>query len=569
MAGIQIPTYANTRDLPAAPNQLPSVRQTAAPTADQLGGNARVPTDYLGAGLRSAGNDLMDVGLQMQAREDADLVMRAETLLHEKLREQSARWSERRGVQAWNVTKDAQGWWDDESSKAAEGLNERQRAMFEKTRQRLRSQSLDSLSRFEADQRRSSLDESAQANVVASINFAAANPTDPAAIAAAREDVARAVDVRAGINGWVTARRDLEMGAKLTLLHKQVLGTLVDQNPAAAEAYLKLHEEEIDGAERAEIRKMVEGGTRLAKAQSFADQYDPAAGANEAEAIAAARKQFEGEDEKLAVNEVRSRFLEHRQARENAQKDALDAAYAERGPTGTIARISPSTWAKLGGDQQARLLEEDARRLDRIEARADRADRRADRKEREQEKEQERGSVTVWGDYHDEINDGVQDVEAFKRRVRADYNAGKLKERHAADLLRSVDANTDKLQVVNSTAFSTATQVVTAQKGWKKEKVAAFKDIAKQSILAEQSLKGRPLTTDEMRKITDDLMVEGTVEDETLWFDKDRRRFEVLGTDREDRWKPKNAAPKGPAAAQTKTINGKTYVKIGNDWFAK
>src|SRR5690606_30814313 len=116
---------------------------SAAPTAAQLGANARPTGGLVGEGMKSAGADLMKVGLDMQAREDADMIFRAEVLLKEKLRGESEKWSSRRGVQAWNVTKDATGWWDSEAVKAAEGLNERQRVAFDQTLARMRGISLD------------------------------------------------------------------------------------------------------------------------------------------------------------------------------------------------------------------------------------------------------------------------------------------------------------------------------------------------------------------------------------------------------------------------------------------
>lgn len=538
---IPIPTYTQQRELPAGPNQLPSVRQTAAPTADQLGANARVPTDYVGQGLRSAGKDFMDVGLQMQAREDADLVMRAETVLHDRLREKQAEWSKRRGVQAWGITEDATGWWDDEAVKAAEGLNERQRVAFEQTRQRLRTQSLNAMSRYEFDQRHQSLDESAQANVVASINFAAANPTDPAAIAAARADVERAVNARAGINGWVTARRDLEMGSKLTLLHKQVLQTLVDQNPAAAKAYLDAHEEEIDGAERAEIRKMVDGGARLAKVQEFADQYDPAAGAVLSDALATARKEFEGEDEKLAVAEVKARFADHALARKQASEAVVNEVYTIVAETGSIAKVPPSLLAKLDGEDRVRLVSA-------LESRAAaRESRAAARESREWTAEQRRITVSE--------AQGLENYYTLSQAFAKDPKAvtPEMVQRAALDrdispaqaqrLIAQITNNTVRAEAVHTPTLSAVMSPIVKGLKWTgdngRKRAGLLQQVAEEQILAEQFRLGKPLSQDEMRSIVNRLVVEGTVERD-YWFDDKKRRYEVLGTDDEARWKPSN-----------------------------
>ena len=158
-----VPTYTGTRELPASPNQLPSVRMTAAPTADQLGANQRAPVDYIGKGLRDASDEAVRIQIERQAREDADMVFRAETMARDRIRKQTADWSARRGVQSWGVTDEADRWYDDNLSDIREGLNERQRRAFDQSVARMRGATLDRLSVHEATERRASLDESASA----------------------------------------------------------------------------------------------------------------------------------------------------------------------------------------------------------------------------------------------------------------------------------------------------------------------------------------------------------------------------------------------------------------------
>lgn len=576
MAGVTIPQYTGQRELPSAPNQLPSVRQTAAPTADQLGGNARAPTDFIGTGMRSAGDDLMKVGLLMQDREDADVIFRAETVLQNKLREKTTEWEQRRGVNAWNVTKDTEAWWDKEGAALREPLNDRQRITFDRTAQRLRSHTVDKFSRFEADQRRTSLDESASANVVASIHFAAANAHNKDAVNAARADVVRAVKTRAAINGWAPERTEVEVESKLTTLHKQAIETLMEQDPAAAEAYFDLYREEIAGADRDDVKKAIDGGTRLAKAQAFADEFDPSSGANEMEALAEARKRFSGEDEKITVNEVRSRFNEQRQARENGQKDAFDAAVAEMGPTGTVARIKPSTWAKLGGEQQRRLVEQDAARIERTERLAHTRDLRAQTREQRAVTVSDSAGFARYSELVGAIADDPSSVTP--EQIRDDVRSGKLSTRQGTELLKGQVSTGRKADEVHLPTLNSVVRPIVSQLGYtgkKSDRAGVLTQIASDAILAEQAIKGRPLSQQEMRAIVDELVVEGTVERD-YWFDDKKRRFQVVGTDDEPKWRPgatkgsplvepkkRDAAP----APITKTINGKTYMKRNGQWF--
>lgn len=540
MAGIVVPKYTSQRELPAAPNQLPSVRQTAAPSAAQLGGNARVPTDYVGAGMKSAGNDLMKVGLEMQAREDADMIFRAETVLKERLREKDAEWSERRGVQSWNVAKDAGAWWDTEAVKVAEGLNERQRIAFDQTLGRLRSASLDRVTRFEAEQRRASLDESAQANIVSTVNFAIANADNPEAIRDARKDIERAVNVRAGLNGWTDARRGMEMTSKLTLLHDQMLDSLIDRDPAAAERYLEAHREEIEPAQRKKITDKVNGASRLAKAQSFADDV-MARGVTEAEAMAEARQKFSGEDERVAVNEVKVRHQEIRAARESAQKDALDKAYGEMGPTGTVASIKPSTWARLGGDQQRRLIEQDEARIARREARIAARENREYRAEQRQLTVKERETFGNYSSISQQLVDDPGSVT--QERIAEEVRDGKLTHSQGNTLLNAVlrtDVSKDKVHTPTLLAVLKPIADELRYTGKNAAKRGVLQQAAEERILADQMVLGRPLKQDEMRAIVRDLTTEGYVENSFLWFDDDNvRRFEVLGTENAAKWRSK------------------------------
>lgn len=570
---ITVPTYNRTRELPSAPNQLPSVRQTAAPSAAQLGAHARPTEDAIGAGMTSAGPDLMRVGLDMQAREDADSIFRAETVLKDRVRVESEKWSNRRGVQAWDVTKDAASWWDTEAVKAGEGLNERQRIAFDQTLAKMRGISLDRIAGHEANERRSSLDESAQANVVGSINFAIENADNPEAIRSSREEVVRNVNVRAGINGWTPERRALEIEKSLTAMHKQVAYSIMARDPEAAQKYLDAHKEEVSPAERREIGEKLESTTRLAKVQSFADEHGPESGLTKEEAVAKAREKFSGDDERVAVAEIKLRYAEKDQAKKDAQEKALDQAYAERGPLGSVARISPATWALLDADNKRKLIEQDEARAARVESRAAARENRAYTKEM---REQRGRSLEKWSELRERLSDR-EGIPPTADEIRESHGKGELTDSHAADLLRYIDRNTTAAEKVDGTSYKSATAGMISGMKLNKRETAAFNEAVHAEVLADQRVKGRPLSVVEIREIADRLAVEGVVEDGGFLgiFDDKKRRFELLD-DEKDRWRP--GAPKGStlvapkqraasAPQETKTVKGKVYVKINGQWY--
>src|SRR5690606_20206541 len=372
-----VPTYTGTRELPASPNQLPSVRMTAAPTADQLGANQRAPTDYIGKGLRDASDEAVRVQLERQAREDADMVFRAETMARDRIRKQTADWSARRGVRSWGVTDEADRWYDDNLSDIREGLNERQRRAFDQSVARMRETTLDRLSVHEATERRTSLDESASAAAASAIGFGIDNLdiVDPAgnrtAIDAAREEINRAIGVRGPLQGWTPERTDIERRNLLTSLHLQAVERLADRDPAAAEAYYKRYADEIDPAKKAKTEEAIRSASRLVAAQEFADDVE-ARGLTEDEALREARAKFSGEDERLAVAEVRSRFIETRRAEKEREDELFNQAKDAMGPTGTsVARIPPSIWNNLTPDQRNTLADRAHMNLQRHRAAAD------------------------------------------------------------------------------------------------------------------------------------------------------------------------------------------------------
>lgn len=212
--------------------------------------------------MGETGRALTEIGAAIQERTDADLVMRAETELKNQYLTWEADAKQRRGQQAWGVAKDASKWFDDNAGKIAEGLtSERQRMLYTQTVQKLRTHSLGTFSEFEAGQRRESLDSSAQASIVGSINMAAANPQNTEVLAATKADILKRNQARAQLNGWPPELATAKEAEYLTNFHKQVIQGLVRDNPAAAEAYFQANKGEIEGTQHAEVGAFAQKAT--------------------------------------------------------------------------------------------------------------------------------------------------------------------------------------------------------------------------------------------------------------------------------------------------------------------
>ena len=351
----RVPTY----DTPTVNEQaLPSARVTSNASPTLLGGEAARGLADASTGAQSLGADLTAIQTHIQERENADLLFRAESQLKGDLVGFNEEIRSRKGVNAWDATKDATKWWDTAATKYSEGLtNPAQRAAFAKTIAGLRVQSLSTISAHEGAERQRSIEESAQASIVGSINAAASNYQAPEAIPTAIDDITRRTAVVSALNGWTPERRDLETTKNLTQLHKQVIQNMVQTSPEEAMAYYTTHKEQIAGAERDDVEKLIKGAKFTTAAQQFGDDVI-ASGMSESEAITAARAKFAGEEESQVVLEVKTRFQERSAAREAGQRDAADAAYRIYAQTGRVSAIPRSTWDALDGRVQISLKHE-------------------------------------------------------------------------------------------------------------------------------------------------------------------------------------------------------------------
>lgn len=585
MPGIVIPTRGDSRELPSAPNSLPSVRQTAVPTATQLGAGARLANDSVAAGMGSLARSLEAVGSAMQAREDADVLLRQQVALQDAAREAHADWASRKGVKAWGVTKEANHWWDKQVGDIQSDLNPRQQAAFAKIAERLRASSMDSVSQHEAVQSRKSLDDSAAAAVVSSINLAASNPTNADAVAGARQSIAEAVALRAGLNGWGPEQQVLLLQEGLTNLHKQVAYGLLDTpgGATAARQYLEAHSEELTVAERRKLNDDVAAVGRLEAAQEFADVNGPDSGRPLGEVLKDARAKFSGEDERVVVNEVRARFREHDEAVNQSRKEALDKALEEMGPTGTAARISPQTWRELGPDQRRTLISQDEARLDRMQARADRAANRRERELTRQEREATRQGASVVMQMIEDMAEPGRTHGWTLERVKNLRNDGAVTDAQAMQMIKAISADAGDPASLDMVRINRAVLPVAKAKKYNRADQGLLTTYVGERVLEEQAMKGRTLSSGEIKVLVDEAVSPQEIGAWTIPFTdyslrtKQKPEFKLLEAER-SRLAERNAAKvdqvpvdqtQGIAEGTRGTIDGRPAVFRNGQWYVK
>lgn len=220
---------------------------------------AVVPPAYDGLaqvskGLLDVGVGLAQVSYNMQERENADRVFQAETKWKaEYLDYQADIGKNRKGEFSKGVTSDTKKWWDESAKKHLAGVdNDVQRSVLVRRMAGVRLTSINSISDFEAKETEHSLDLSAAASKVGSIDLAAAS-ADEATVQVSVAGIKRTnsfIAARKGLDPAVLARMNEE---DITKLHQQVIQTLSVSNPLAAEAYFEAHKKEIRGSLRAEI----------------------------------------------------------------------------------------------------------------------------------------------------------------------------------------------------------------------------------------------------------------------------------------------------------------------------
>lgn len=320
------------------------------------------------AQLQQAGRVMEEVGAQIQERADADELMRAETAIKGEYLKWEGEAKQRRGQQAWGVAKDAGDWWDQQSGKASEGLTSgRAKKLFAQEVARQKALSVGAFSAHEAGQRRASLDESAQASIVGSINMAAANPNDAALQATVKGDILRRNEMRAKLNGWSSEMADAKRMEYLTNYHKQVIQGLVRDTPEAAEAYFNANKAEIEGSQHAEVGAFAQKATatRIGEAAAAAawQQIGPKGDRDPVqldllEQAIRDRTDIGDEAKKTAISALKERataFKDARRERDEALEASVNMAVMDGAGAGQVRRMPE--FMRMDGEKQRRIMD--------------------------------------------------------------------------------------------------------------------------------------------------------------------------------------------------------------------
>ncbi len=316
-------------------------------TAASFGG---IRAQQLGA-LAGAVGTVAKVAADMQEQEDANMVLRAETELKARMAERQIEFKNLRGQNAWGLTKESTRVWDENYKEINEGLKgTRQQQMLAQRTANIRLSFFESMSAHEQTQRREALESNAKANIQSTISFAVANAGNPDVLSEARRDIERHINFLAQSNGWPKERREVELTDQLTEMHTNIIQELALDTPGAASEYFKATKKEIDGLQHAELKQFIENASSRKVAQRVGDEA-VVTGMSEEDAVASARKKFEGKQEDEVVREIQARFKEQRDTIKQNQDEAFNTAWDILAREKRFTAIEPGLLRTLSGQQ--------------------------------------------------------------------------------------------------------------------------------------------------------------------------------------------------------------------------
>lgn len=531
----RIPTY-DTRQVESS--ALPGVRQSsvASPALFSAAAEQQIAS---GKSMLNAGTQLAGIAGKMQDRENADLLFRAETALKDDyLSFEGEVRNNRKGQAAWGLTQDTEKFFAEQEKKHSGILtNDAQRQLFNQSVTRLRQTAVGSMSSYEAGERRRSLDESANASIVGSINLAAASAAKGLSVPATQDtagnvipgadpisglkrDILNRVQVLASINGWAPERKQMEEQKHLTNLHKQVIHNLVDSAPDKARQYFETNKEEINGVEYDAIGKVLKVGETKQAGFDFVERtlgggkgvpaFDWSAPDAYAQARTAARDFFKDDPDKRdsALREINTREAEAIQSRERAQRTAADSAWGIYGRTGNLNDVPAGVLASMDGKDFAAIKETAAN------------------------KASGKGTVTDFATYYDLRQQALNDPEGFRKTDLRRY-IGKLAPSDLEEMAKLQTAKPNEIK--DAATLSQQLGNMHDMLMWganDKEKKGAFDRAATDAIQTEARRRGKELTYEERQAVIDRMVISGEVVS-GHWYhaDADKRYYEVAGTE--------------------------------------
>lgn len=480
-------------------------------------------------GLTQLGRTLAAVAVHQQHQTNLDKVMGAEAQIKDQYSQFHAQLAQRQGTNAFGATADATKWWDDNTQKIADTLqNPAQQEAFKQRAEQLKSQSIASVSMFEAHQRHKSLVDSADAALKTSVNFAASNATDPGIVGQTADDMKAHIIQVGQTLGWTPAVLKQHEQQAMTEMHKAVIDQLAVDHPLAAQDYYKLHKNEIAGTVRTDIERTLHAGDVKEVAQNAGD-YVVGKGMGESDALAWARKKYSGDYEDAAVRAIRERFSEREQIKAQSEHDAADRAFQIYAKTGSVSHVPPATLAAMNGKTRVALQKLAAHDAAGTPVK------------------------TNWDTYYELKQKALNNPQGFRRTDLRQYFPD-LAPTQREQLIRLQTAAPK--QHKQAATLQQQLTMTHDELGWtpsnNRKTIGKFDSAVTEQIDAEQERQGRALNYKERQEIIDRLAVQGKIAGSGTWRDTHERFYQAEGTPDAAHFQP--TVPKKDTAQITEAL---------------
>jgi hypothetical protein len=480
----------------------------------------------LGKSVTDAGTGIAQVAFHMQQRENADVLFtneaadKAAYLAYEAdLREK------RQGNNAKGAAADTAAWWKDRITKNVEGMNAEQRRLYTQRITPVQLQAIHNVSQFESQQTEIAHDQSWAADKINTINLAAATPT-PGVVDTSMREIKKMNSYQGARKGWDANVLQAENGKDITMLHAQAIQTIAKDSPAAAEAYYKAHEQEIDGSKRAELGDFARKATAAKLGADAAEEVWNTQGP---------KTDTDAASVDVMAKALRDKFKDDPYARDVALKQlheldatrdkAIRARDSQRTATvngllmggASLAAVQQtSAWAALDGTEQRKIIEHEesigAARESRALARQVRA-----------EHEKELAGVDTMlrlSDPDKLVAMGRNDVINLRTTI-GNKNTEALLSKWDSYTKNGTLLSEGKLDHDQFNAFATRAGLDPNSKDdTMKKRVVDTRDKVERIIGSEQQTKKRPLTREEKDKILQQQIDNAVIQHNMILLDK-------------------------------------------------
>lgn len=512
----RVPIYSGPQvtDQPARGGQIDIGAATAGTRAQQRGAQD----------LLQAGNVLDNIATREATRQAYE----AETSVRAQFLEFSANMqTQRQGDKAVGVVDDTDKWLSETAAKVGQGLDPYAKSIASKSLNALALQARQGAMTFERTQLERAFDASVVAAKSSTISLAAANPTPENVELGVRDIEAKNADWGAR-KGWSPEQLKVENLKDTTVLHGNVIRSMMQKDPMAAENYFERFKGQIDGARHDEIMGGLRTLTAEAAGSKAADtiweKLGPRADGQPVELDkmqAAAREEFPNDPtrQKAAVMQLKERASAFNSAERERAANNTNTVMDQLAQGASFAQVSRTpAFLALRGEEKLKIREHQEQQLDRAMSRAASASTIAFNNEQRQERVK---TLRGAGEYLDLSNPDVL-ARMSEAEVRAKMPAlgaeltGKLLEKKRS-LSNDVAKNEAKIDTDDFNNFATRLGLNPDAKAGSAEKarLGEVRYRTEQLIDAAQREKGKLLTRSEKSAIMQ-REVATTVQQETL-----------------------------------------------------